>query len=177
MGKPRSGGRQAVNGTRDIGRSQRVEVEDDTWSATRAMANWSLEKGGALADTDRATPTWYVCPSVEEEFGIAILEAMEQGLPAADPLCGRVAHYVQDGVSGIVLDTSRAASLARGLLRLAAVQETDRKGFAEMDRDVVCNESVSAMAAALPGEYRMEASHRRTTSGRTKSSEVVQIAR
>ncbi|MFJ4895836.1 glycosyltransferase [Streptomyces sp. NPDC088788] len=144
-----------------------------------AMANEDVRRlERALADPDRATPSWYVCPSAKEEFGIAVLEAMEAGLPAAGPLCGGVAHYVRDGVSGILLDTSSAASLARGLLRLAAVQETDRRRLAERGRDVVRNEySVSAMAAALAGEYTAEASHRRTTSGLPEFSEVVQAAR
>lgn len=43
-----------------------------------AMANEDVRRlERALADPDRAARCWYVCPSAKEEFGIAVLEAME----------------------------------------------------------------------------------------------------
>ncbi|MGW6492791.1 glycosyltransferase family 4 protein [Streptomyces sp. NPDC055056] len=132
-----------------------------------AMANEDVRRlERALADPDRAAPSWYVCPSAKEEFGIAVLEAMEAGLPAAGPLRGGVAHYVRDGVSGILLDTSSASGLTRGLLRLAAIQDTDRRRLAKRGRDVVTKQySVTTMADALAHEYITEATYRRTTLG------------
>lgn len=137
-----------------------------------AMANEEVRRlERALADPDRATHGWYVCPSAKEEFGIAVLEAMEAGLPAAGPLCGGVAHYVRDGVSGVLLDTSSASGLTRGLLRLAAVREADRRRLARNGRDVVRNQySVTAMADALVREYAAEAPYRRATLGSVTGS-------
>ena len=45
----------------------------------------------------------YVCASVKEEFGIALLEAMATGLMVVAPDGGGPATYVQDGVTGKVL--------------------------------------------------------------------------
>lgn len=109
----------------------------------------------ALADPVSGVPAWYVCPSVKEEFGLAVLEAMEAGLPAAGPRRGGVPHYLRDGVGGVLLDTSSAAGLARGLHRLAAVPEDRRRGFALAGQQTVrARFSVDGMANALAGMYR-----------------------
>ncbi|MEU8651502.1 glycosyltransferase [Streptomyces sp. NPDC048737] len=94
-------------------------------------------------------------PSAKEEFGIAVLEAMEAGLPAAGPLRGGVAHYLRDGVNGILLDTSSASGLARGLHRLASLPEDRRTHLARAARETVTTRySVADMAQALAAEYR-----------------------
>ncbi|MFC9268667.1 glycosyltransferase [Streptomyces zhihengii] len=112
----------------------------------------------ALADPAGGVPAWYVCPSVKEEFGLAVLEAMEAGLPAAGPSRGGVPHYLRDGVNGLLLDTSSAAGLARGLHRLAAVPEDGRRRLALAGRETaVTRYSVADMADALAGQYRTTA--------------------
>jgi D-inositol-3-phosphate glycosyltransferase len=78
-----------------------------------------------------------VCPSAKEEFGLAVLEAMEAGLPAAGPRRGGVAHYLRDGVNGVLLDTASAATLAEDLERLVALPEPQRSRLARAGRDTV----------------------------------------
>ena len=55
----------------------------------------------------------YVCASLKEEFGIAILEAMAMGLVVVAPNGGGPATYIEDGVTGVLTDTSRPAGPGR----------------------------------------------------------------
>ncbi|MBB0246688.1 glycosyltransferase, partial [Streptomyces alkaliphilus] len=112
-----------------------------------------LEEG--LADQTGGMRAHYVCSSAKEEFGLAILEAMAAGLPAAGPRVGGVPHYIRDGVNGILLDTSSVASLGAGLSRLAALSEPERREMAERGRLTVRRRySVTATAERLAREYR-----------------------
>jgi glycosyltransferase involved in cell wall biosynthesis len=85
-------------------------------------------------------PHVYACSSAKEEFGIAVLEAMEAGLLAVGPVRGGLRCYVDDGRNGFLVDTSAAGSLGEGLARVvrlgaaaapiaAAGQETVRERF------------------------------------------------
>ncbi|MFF3634197.1 glycosyltransferase family 4 protein [Streptomyces sp. NPDC002250] len=108
----------------------------------------------ALADPAGGVRAWYVCPSRKEEFGIAILEAMEAGLPAAAPRRGGVGHYLSDGVNGMLMDTASSAGLAHGLRRLTALPESRRRRLAQAARrTATARFSVTDMADALVGEY------------------------
>ncbi|MCX5000438.1 glycosyltransferase family 4 protein [Streptomyces longwoodensis] len=109
----------------------------------------------ALGDPAHGLRAWYVCPSAKEEFGLAVLEAMEAGLPAAGPRRGGVAHYLRDDVNGVLLDTASAATLAEDLGRLVALPESQRSRLARAGRDTVnARFPVSGMAEALAELYR-----------------------
>ena len=58
---------------------------------------------------------FYVCPSLKEEFGLSILEAMAAGMPVCAPLNGGARTYIRHGNNGYLVDTSTALSLAREL--------------------------------------------------------------
>ncbi|MGW3866700.1 glycosyltransferase family 4 protein, partial [Streptomyces sp. NPDC005047] len=109
----------------------------------------------ALADPVHGMRAWYVCPSAKEEFGIAVLEAMDAGLPAAGPRCGGVAHYLRDGANGLLLDTSSPASLAGDLQRLVAAPEQTRLRLARAGRETAhARFPVSGVAEEFAETYR-----------------------
>jgi glycosyltransferase involved in cell wall biosynthesis len=55
----------------------------------------------------------YVCASIKEEFGIAILEGMAAGLLVVAPTGGGPATYVENGVTGILTPTHDARLLRK----------------------------------------------------------------
>ncbi|MFJ7209382.1 glycosyltransferase [Streptomyces sp. NPDC098789] len=113
----------------------------------------------ALAGSDTTGRAHYVCPSAKEEFGIAVLEAMDAGLPVAGTSRGGIAHYVQDAVNGILLNTSSSESLAGGLERLleldqAVVDDMTRRARATVRARYSIDAAASAFASVytrLPG--------------------------
>ena len=52
----------------------------------------------------------YVCSSLKEEFGLALLEALASGLVVVGP-----ATFIDDGVTGVLVDTRRPAEVARAM--------------------------------------------------------------
>ncbi|MFG2837712.1 glycosyltransferase [Streptomyces zaomyceticus] len=112
----------------------------------------SLER--VLADPGRRFRARYVCPSAKEEFGLAVLEAMEAGLVVAGPERGGVPHYVDDGVNGLLLDTSTSLTLGRGLRRLLDLEDDAAEAMARRAQHVVRTRfSAAAMARALADHY------------------------
>ncbi len=71
-----------------------------------AMSNESirlLEKNIIKIDLD--LPHIYLCSSLKEEFGIAILEAMSKGFLTIGPIKGGVKTYIKNGYNGFLIDT------------------------------------------------------------------------
>ncbi|GAA3953978.1 glycosyltransferase [Actinoplanes auranticolor] len=97
----------------------------------------------------------YVCASLKEEFGLALLEALAAGLVVVGPDAGGPPTYIENGHTGLLVDTSSpehlAAAVAAGLdlaaapgqaARVVRARERIRAGF-----------TVSAMATALRTIY------------------------
>ena len=60
-------------------------------------------------------PHVYVCSSQKEEFGIAVLEAMEAGFLVFGPEIGGLSSYIEPGTNGFLMDTSTASSIGTAL--------------------------------------------------------------
>lgn len=69
----------------------------------------------------------FVQPSLEEGFGVALLEAMAQGLPAIASDVGGIPELVQPGVTGWLVPPGNDAALARALLESLRAPSASRR--------------------------------------------------
>ena len=97
----------------------------------------------------------YVCGSVKEEFGIALLEAMASGLVVVAPDGGGPATYVTHGDTGFLTRTWDVAALrgAMGEALTAASGETTDERADRSRATVAASFTIQAMANTLAGVY------------------------
>ncbi|MGW4523387.1 glycosyltransferase [Amycolatopsis sp. NPDC004378] len=116
----------------------------------------SLEHGLAASwETD--SPHLYVCPSQKEEFGIALLEAMEAGFLVCAPQRGGAGYYIRDEANGFLADTNdpdafadRLADIVRG----AVADPGKGKAIAEAGRQTVIRQfDINDVAAKFADVY------------------------
>ena len=97
----------------------------------------------------------YVCGSIKEEFGIALLEAMASGLPVVGPNGGGPATYVEQGRTGFLTTTWDTVLLTEAItaaLECAADESTEER--AAYARSVVQERfTIEAMAHTLSQVY------------------------
>ncbi len=60
----------------------------------------------------------FVLPSREEGFGIAILEAMERGVPVVASRVGGIVEIVQDGKSGLLFERENPEALSSAVMKI-----------------------------------------------------------
>ena len=101
----------------------------------------------------------YVCASLKEEFGIAILEAMATGLTVVAPDSGGPATYVDDEVTGFLVDTTDRAALAGAITRALELASGPMAfEYAERASEMVRDSfSIELMADSLTAVYRQVA--------------------
>jgi glycosyltransferase involved in cell wall biosynthesis len=94
----------------------------------------------------------YVCGSVKEEFGLAIVEALASGLPVVAPRRGGPATYVDDGVNGVLVDTSSAEAIADGVVAAFAFAG-DREALDTSAAAILSRLTIDGMADRLRALY------------------------
>ena len=97
----------------------------------------------------------YVCGSLKEEFGIALLEAMATGLMIVAPEGGGPATYVENTVTGFLTRTSDVVQLEAAITAAfeAVAAETTLDRAARSRETVSANFTIQAMASALTDVY------------------------
>ena len=103
----------------------------------------------------------YVCGSLKEEFGIALLEAMATGLLVVAPNGGGPATYVEPGVTGYLTSTWDVAALADSIadaLTTAAREADDLRAIGSRNT-VEASFTIQAMADSLSSVYALVDSH------------------
>lgn len=109
----------------------------------------------------------YVCASMKEEFGLALLEAMATGLAVVAPGSGGPATYIQSGETGYLVDTRDTVALAEAVMDALDLAAGPRGSeMAKRARDMVAqNFTIQAMAASLSSVYaKVDAAHQPVTS-------------
>jgi glycosyltransferase involved in cell wall biosynthesis len=114
----------------------------------------------------------YVCGSLKEEFGIALLEAMATGLMIVAPEGGGPATYVNNTVTGFLTRTSDVdlleAAITAAFDAVAAETTPDR---AALSRETVsANFTIQAMASALTDVYAGVGDAEREEAARTAAA-------
>ena len=97
----------------------------------------------------------YVCGSLKEEFGLALIEALAAGLVVVAPEGGGPATYIEEGVTGFLVDTRSPQQVGAGIaaaLDLVAKPD-DAQRVAAARALVVDRFTVQAMARTLVGVY------------------------
>jgi glycosyltransferase involved in cell wall biosynthesis len=97
----------------------------------------------------------YVCGSLKEEFGLALIEAMATGLPVVAPDHGGPATYVVDGVTGFLVDTRAPRAVAAGLTAALDLRAGPAAAEREAQARAMVRErfTMPVMAGTLAGVY------------------------
>lgn len=99
-------------------------------------------------------PPLYVCSSLKEEFGIAILEAMSAGWLAVGPQAGGLSSYIRDGENGFLMDTSESASIIQKLMEILALEDENLKTIAARGQQTIRqNYDIRTIARLLTDLY------------------------
>jgi glycosyltransferase involved in cell wall biosynthesis len=97
----------------------------------------------------------YVCGSLKEEFGLAVIEALAAGLVVVAPDGGGPATYIDEGVTGFLVDTRSPQAVGAGMaaaFELIAKPDDDER--ISLARDLVADQfTMQAMARVLSGVY------------------------
>jgi len=93
-------------------------------------------------------------PSLSESFGRSLIEAMAAGLPVVASRVGGMPEIIEEGKTGLLVDSNNTEMLAKAILRLAEDYEL-RRNMGRYGRDRVIEKySWNRVAASLMENYQ-----------------------
>lgn len=137
-------------GEADYASQLRSYVEQHQLDETVLFAGWQPAMPQVYAQLDVA-----VLASIEPEpFGLVVLEAMASGLPVIATAHGGPAHFLEDGVTGLLIPPSDAAALTQAIVRLADDEDLRGQLSARARREVEEHYTIGNYCERLTTLYR-----------------------
>ena len=96
----------------------------------------------------------FVLPSLNEGFGLVIIEAMAAGLPIIASNVGGIPEIVDDGTEGLLVPSEDANKLAEAIIKIADNTELISKMSFACKRKVEANFSIANMHKATTDLYQ-----------------------
>jgi glycosyltransferase involved in cell wall biosynthesis len=104
----------------------------------------------------------FVLPSLSDQWGLVVNEAMAAGLPVVvSSRCGCVPELVREGENGFTFDPEDTAELAACLERLAELDETRRNAMGRRSEELVGVFTPAAFAEGLESAIACAVARRR----------------
>jgi glycosyltransferase involved in cell wall biosynthesis len=92
----------------------------------------------------------FVLPSVSEQWGLVVNEAMASGLPVlVSSRCGCAPDLVRTGENGFVLDSEDNPSITQALARMAGLAPAERSAMGRRSREVIAAYTPAEFASGL----------------------------
>jgi glycosyltransferase involved in cell wall biosynthesis len=96
-----------------------------------------------------------VLPSLSDQWGLVVNEAMAAGLPVlVSARCGCASDLVREGVNGFSFEPENTEALAGCLVRMAEMDQAERAAMGQRSREIVSAYSPAAFAAGLGAAIR-----------------------
>lgn len=111
-----------------------------------ALPNYIIRKIEQIIRAEQKEyPQVYLCSSQKEEFGIAILEALSQGLLVLAPEKGGVKSYLKNDENGFLIDTTNWESIAENTEAIIESLQGNEKAFEKIQQagEATVNENFS----------------------------------
>jgi glycosyltransferase involved in cell wall biosynthesis len=103
-----------------------------------------------------------VLPSISENWGLVVNEAMHAGMPILiSTPCGCHPELLDEGGNGFSLDPTNEDSMAASLERFAALDEPRREAMSARSREIIANHLPSSWARSVAAALRTDHERRR----------------
>lgn len=139
---------------RDFGNWIRRNVDDFDIGDKFTLTGFRRDAARMMAAMDVS-----VLASWQDAFPRTVLESMAAGVPAVATRVGGVPEMIEDSVSGLLVEPRDPSAIARGVLRVLAMTEHERRSMTARARERVARFSVEAHARQVQELYSSLVKH------------------